>query len=310
MLNEIKIQYFLKLADCLKFSTAADQLHITQQALSKQISQLENELDCVLFERTARGVELTDAGQIIEKAFRSMQHTLESAMVEIHNNAHLRANVINIGCAAALRPGPFINPLLNQFSESRTATFWYGHPDSYLDLIHWLLENKFDCVFYTDDFGGIPPELRSVSLCKTPFYYFVGKSNPFASPNAPLHSFKDLGFYLTDNSDRINYILSLCAKERFIPTSIYTTANPYSAHMNVENGNAVTFGTGFCTLHLNPAVRAYRFSEEQIDLKCLYNPSGASALTLDFINYLTKRCNPAYVFYPTGLADESSFSQL
>lgn len=41
MLNEIKIKYFLVLSELLNFSAAAKALHITQQALSKQISQLE-----------------------------------------------------------------------------------------------------------------------------------------------------------------------------------------------------------------------------------------------------------------------------
>ena len=69
MLNEIKIKYFLVLSELLNFSAAAKALHITQQALSKQISQLEQELDCVLFTRVPRGVELTEVGAVMQKRF-------------------------------------------------------------------------------------------------------------------------------------------------------------------------------------------------------------------------------------------------
>ena len=86
MLNEIKIKYFLMLSEYLNFSTAAKALHITQQALSKQIGQLEQELDCVLFTRVPRGVELTESGMVMQKTFYSMQRGMELAMVEIHNN--------------------------------------------------------------------------------------------------------------------------------------------------------------------------------------------------------------------------------
>ena len=82
MLNEIKIKYFLVLSEYLNFSTAAKALHITQQALSKQIGQLEQELDCVLFTRVPRGVELTEAGAVMQKTFHSIQRGMELAMVD------------------------------------------------------------------------------------------------------------------------------------------------------------------------------------------------------------------------------------
>ena len=47
-----KIEYFIRLAEILNFSKAAEQLHISHQALSRQMQQLEEELGAKLFERT------------------------------------------------------------------------------------------------------------------------------------------------------------------------------------------------------------------------------------------------------------------
>lgn len=65
------------LAEELNFTRAADRLHITQPALSKQMAGLEDEQHLHLFARDTRGaVELTDAGRTFVEASRSaLQHT-------------------------------------------------------------------------------------------------------------------------------------------------------------------------------------------------------------------------------------------
>ena len=52
-------QIFYEVAGCRNFSVAAKKLYITQPAVSKAISRLEESLDTVLFYRSSRGVCLT-----------------------------------------------------------------------------------------------------------------------------------------------------------------------------------------------------------------------------------------------------------
>ena len=68
---------FYTVANAGNISKAAEQLYISQPAISKSIRKLEQSLDVTLFSRNSRGVQLTEEGEIlydyVQKAFYSLQ---------------------------------------------------------------------------------------------------------------------------------------------------------------------------------------------------------------------------------------------
>lgn len=71
-INELKA--FIAVAETLSFSRAADQLFITQPAVSKRIASLEEKLSAKLFDRIGRNVNLTEAGKyLLARAARIIQ---------------------------------------------------------------------------------------------------------------------------------------------------------------------------------------------------------------------------------------------
>lgn len=61
------------------FSSAAEQLHITQPAVSKRIAVLESELDASLFDRLSRRIELTEAGRALLARIPDVEQSLRQA---------------------------------------------------------------------------------------------------------------------------------------------------------------------------------------------------------------------------------------
>lgn len=59
--------YFLAVARAEKFTRAAEQLHVTQPTLSRQIAELEAELGVKLFTRSSHNIVLTEEGMMLKR---------------------------------------------------------------------------------------------------------------------------------------------------------------------------------------------------------------------------------------------------
>lgn len=100
----LALRTFVAVADTGQFSAAADDLDVTQQAVSKRIAALESELGARLFTRTARGAGLTAAGRAMLPHVREILSSAERIFASVHASP-LRVDVVNrrIGPAALLR---------------------------------------------------------------------------------------------------------------------------------------------------------------------------------------------------------------
>lgn len=76
------LKYFLAVAEELNFTKAAEKLFISQPPLSRQIMELEEEIEARLFIRNNKKVELTEAGKYFEKEVKALFQNLERITIK------------------------------------------------------------------------------------------------------------------------------------------------------------------------------------------------------------------------------------
>lgn len=87
------LNYFFQVANSKSISTVAKNAHISQSALSQQISKLENNLNVQLFNRTNKGVYLTSEGEILFKYAESILSSYNKMQAELLNSVNKKKSV-------------------------------------------------------------------------------------------------------------------------------------------------------------------------------------------------------------------------
>ena len=81
------LEYFLRVSELGSITRAAAELHLSQPALSRQIAALEHELGVPLFTRTHGGVQLTEAGELLEGRARPILRQLSILKEQVGEQA-------------------------------------------------------------------------------------------------------------------------------------------------------------------------------------------------------------------------------
>ena len=92
------LKYFLMVAKEQSFTKAAEQLHITQPTLSRQLAQLERELGTPLFVRTGRNITLTQEGILLKRRALEIIDLEERTIEELQGADEHVEGTVTIGC--------------------------------------------------------------------------------------------------------------------------------------------------------------------------------------------------------------------
>jgi DNA-binding transcriptional LysR family regulator len=99
-----RLRQFLAIYDSGSVGHAAEELHITQPALSKSLKQLEDEVGVVLFERTSTGMVPTVYGEALSGHLRVIEAEFRNAEAEIASLMGATKGHIHIGVGPSMAP--------------------------------------------------------------------------------------------------------------------------------------------------------------------------------------------------------------
>src|SRR6185503_11390147 len=114
------LQYFVTIAEERSFTRASERLWVAQPGLSTHIRRLESELGVRLFDRHARGVDLTDAGELFLERARTALAAADAALATGHDLVEGLVGSVRLGIVTGAG-WPGTSALFGHFGAQRPA---------------------------------------------------------------------------------------------------------------------------------------------------------------------------------------------
>ena len=111
------LRYYLTVAREENITRAAEILHITQPTLSRQMAELEEELNTRLFERTNRKITLTEAGMLLRRRAEELVSLADKTELEFKNSGEELTGLISIGSGVSAVVSENLPDLIQTYSK-------------------------------------------------------------------------------------------------------------------------------------------------------------------------------------------------
>jgi len=189
-----RLRYFVAVAEEMSVNRAAQRLHMAQPPLSTQIKNLEQELGVLLFERTNRGVLLTEAGELLLEEARRLFVQVDQTVSAVRRVGHGEVGRLTLGFVPSAS-NETLPPILSAFGERFPGVELFlreMRPDLVVRRLH---DKQIDAGFLylpLDD-----ASLKVECISREPLVLALSNTHPLASePRIELQTFADEPFIL------------------------------------------------------------------------------------------------------------------
>lgn len=212
------LRYFVAVAEELNFTHAAARLRVAQPALSRQIKDLEDELQTPLFERGRAGVQLTRAGKVFYQRARGILAQTAEAANEARTAAGVMTGSLVLGFPSGLHLN-YLAPVIEAFRRKHSRVefdFFHGLAGQQLKA---LRDGRIDVAF---EYLPIPLDgLDHRVIWRVPFKVVLPQQHPLARKTAlELADLRGEDFVFCTRESRPEFydgFFRLCANAGFRP---------------------------------------------------------------------------------------------
>ncbi|MCI3204490.1 MULTISPECIES: LysR substrate-binding domain-containing protein [Pandoraea] len=228
MVSLRQLRYFLEVVDAGGFSAAAERLFVAQSALSRQISELERELQAVLLERSSKGVTLTPAGRTFVGEARRVLTELEGSVALTRSVARGEQGTVRLAHSSSV---PFAGAL-----PSALYAHLRAHPGVNVDISTLSSEQQQDEIEAGRiDVGLVrlpvlrpAPTLVCETMARERLLLLVPKGHALASKaSVSVAALASAPFVSLPHRERggLSYrVAQLCQQHGFFPTAAVATS--------------------------------------------------------------------------------------
>lgn len=238
-MNFTQLRCLIYVADNLSFTIAAQKLNFSQSAISKNISDLEKELNTTLLIRNPHKIALTNDGRYFYHVALNILKEKDSALVNI-KNSHQQKNFrdVNIGLEYSPFESKLVTLFLKQFEPGS-----FNFIVNYLgDYVSQLADGKVDLALVSSDIINNAPEICFDSLLEGHFMIMSAQSSSrlFKSPVhlSDLKNFKLL-LPFTDQSYPSIFKLNQILYQKMVTQNIKTVDNYFLMANYVQNTDSM-----------------------------------------------------------------------
>lgn len=284
-----EILYVKAVADYENLTKAAKYLNITQPSLSQSIKGIEDRLNNKLFNRSKRGMSLTEFGsRFLNDAMPLiMEYNMFLSKIENYkgiNDTH------HIGLYKLSFTSP-INAIIMNFISLHSEDNYIIKVDSIVELEQMLIDNKIDIAI--GKYSPIQPrrsELSYNTIFREKLYVFMSKDNPLA--NKKVLSIKDLvgnKLIASDPNEYPSQMTSYILEKAGIELDIHTSTNYINLAMIfslVKEGFGISFGTELiCSYYKSDDIKVIELEEDYYYEICIVEKMASKKNTeiIDFI---------------------------
>lgn len=190
-----QLYYFVKVARKEHVTQAAEELHVAQSAVSRQIHQLEEELGVKLFVQKGRNLQLTPVGSLFLKRAEVILADIERAVIEIHEFIDPEKGEIRLGFPHSLGIS-LIPQVVAAFRKLHPNVKFRFKQGMYPSLIRDLVNGDIDLAFISP----VPKEHEQVCgdvLLTEELYAIVPPGHPLSNEQSiKLRQLQDETFVL------------------------------------------------------------------------------------------------------------------
>ena len=171
------LRAFVVTAEMRSFRAAAENIHLSQPALTRRIQKLEATLGVPLLERTTRRVELTAVGRDFLPRARRLLDDLETSLLSVQEIAQRRSGQVNIACIPTAAYY-FLPDVISAFSEAYPSIRVRIVDAGANEVLQSVLNREVD--FGITLMGADDPDVAFEPLVEEPFMLACRNDHPLA----------------------------------------------------------------------------------------------------------------------------------
>lgn len=215
-----QLRYFLQVAQRGNFTRAAQDLMISQPALSRSIQKLEEELGQPVFERKSRSVCLTDAGTLLQGRALQILRLIEETKAEITDDG--QSGRVRIGAIPTIAPY-FLPELLRSFSTEFPKASLIVQENTTDVLLKCCTQGEIDLAILALPVAA--KYLETEELFEEELLVVLPPDHPLVDqPKVRLSDIEPLPFVLLDEAHCLSdNIMTFCRQRSFQPVAVERT---------------------------------------------------------------------------------------